>query len=44
MSLIRTLPFSLGLFCAVEMFSAGAAVSLAVGDFTLSGVSLEQGC
>ncbi|MDX5628585.1 MULTISPECIES: hypothetical protein [Pectobacteriaceae] len=42
MSLIRTLPFSLGLFCAAEFFSAGAAASLAVGNFTLSGVSLEQ--
>ncbi|WP_211394270.1 hypothetical protein [Agrobacterium tumefaciens] len=42
MNFVRTVPLAIGMLFAAEGHSAGTSASPAVGDFTLSGVSLEQ--
>jgi len=42
MNLLRTVPLAVGMLFAAEGHSAGSPTPLSTGDFTLSGVSLEQ--
>ena len=42
MNLLRTVPLAVGMLFAAEGHSAGSPTPLSTGDFTLSGVSVEQ--